>query len=82
MPQTNSSPSFPAWIEFTQKVSRPGCSRASTLFRCRFVREHLSILPVTVGLAMFPEDGQDLETLVSISNWQARESTLHAVQPG
>jgi len=39
-------------------------------------------LPVSVGLAMFPEDGQDLETLVSISNWQAREGKLHAAQPG
>jgi len=37
-------------------------------------------LPVMVGLAMFPDDGQDLETLVSISNWQARESSVHAVQ--
>ena len=39
-------------------------------------------LPVAVGLAMFPEDGQDLETLVSISNWQAREGKLHTAQPG
>jgi len=29
---------------------------------------------VTVGLAMFPEDGLDLETLVGISNWQTREN--------
>jgi diguanylate cyclase (GGDEF)-like protein len=42
----------------------------------------LVTLPVTVGLAMFPEDGQDLETLVSISNWQAREGKLQAAQPG
>jgi diguanylate cyclase (GGDEF)-like protein len=39
-------------------------------------------LPVTVGLAMFPEDGQDLETLVRIANWQARENKLHTAQPG
>jgi diguanylate cyclase (GGDEF)-like protein/putative nucleotidyltransferase with HDIG domain len=31
-------------------------------------------IPVSVGLAMFPEDGQDLETLVGISNWQVREN--------
>jgi diguanylate cyclase (GGDEF)-like protein len=39
-------------------------------------------LPVTVGLAMFPEDGLDLEALVRIANWQARENKLHTVQPG
>jgi diguanylate cyclase (GGDEF)-like protein/putative nucleotidyltransferase with HDIG domain len=39
-------------------------------------------LPVTVGLAMFPEDGQDLEALVRIANWQARENRLHTAQPG
>ena len=38
-------------------------------------------LPVTIGLAMFPEDGLDLETLISISNWQAREGTLQAANP-
>jgi diguanylate cyclase (GGDEF)-like protein/putative nucleotidyltransferase with HDIG domain len=38
-------------------------------------------LPVTVGLAMFPEDGLDLETLVGISNWQAREGKLHKASP-
>jgi diguanylate cyclase (GGDEF)-like protein/putative nucleotidyltransferase with HDIG domain len=38
-------------------------------------------LPVTVGLAMFPEDGLDLETLVGISNWQAREGKMQTAQP-
>ena len=33
-------------------------------------------LPINVGLAMFPEDGLDLETLIGISNWQARESNV------
>jgi diguanylate cyclase (GGDEF)-like protein len=42
---------------------------------------HIGI-PVTVGLAMFPEDGMNLEALVSISNWQAREGKLQTVQPG
>jgi diguanylate cyclase (GGDEF)-like protein/putative nucleotidyltransferase with HDIG domain len=35
-------------------------------------------LPVTVGVAMFPEDGLDLESLVGISNWQARETRLQS----
>jgi len=39
-------------------------------------------LPVTVGLAMFPEDGQDLEALVRIANWQARENRFHTAKPG
>ena len=38
-------------------------------------------LPVTVGISMFPEDGLDLETLVRIANWQARETTLRAAHP-
>jgi len=38
-------------------------------------------LPITVGLAMFPEDGQDLEALVRIANWQARENRLHTARP-
>jgi diguanylate cyclase (GGDEF)-like protein len=39
-------------------------------------------IPVTVGLAMFPEDGMTLESLVSISNWQAREGKLQTIQQG
>jgi diguanylate cyclase (GGDEF)-like protein/putative nucleotidyltransferase with HDIG domain len=39
-------------------------------------------LPVTLGLSMFPDDGMSLESLVSISNWQAREGQLQTVQPG
>jgi diguanylate cyclase (GGDEF)-like protein len=39
-------------------------------------------LPLSIGLAMFPEDGQDLETLLGISNWQARgDSKLRNVGP-
>jgi len=38
-------------------------------------------LPITVGLAMFPEDGLDLETLIGISNWQARESNVTTARP-
>ncbi|HZI85430.1 MAG TPA: HD domain-containing phosphohydrolase, partial [Pyrinomonadaceae bacterium] len=39
-------------------------------------------LPVSVGLAMFPDDGLDLESLVRIANWQARETKLHNAFPG
>jgi len=39
-------------------------------------------LPVSVGLAMFPDDGLDLESLVRIANWQARETKLHNASPG
>jgi len=38
-------------------------------------------LPTTIGLAMFPEDGLDLETLIGISNWQARENNVKNVRP-
>jgi diguanylate cyclase (GGDEF)-like protein/putative nucleotidyltransferase with HDIG domain len=38
-------------------------------------------LPTTIGLAMFPEDGLDLETLIGISNWQARENNVKTVRP-
>ena len=38
-------------------------------------------LPLTVGLAMFPEDGLDLETLIGVSNWQARESNVKTGLP-
>jgi diguanylate cyclase (GGDEF)-like protein/putative nucleotidyltransferase with HDIG domain len=38
-------------------------------------------LPITIGLSMFPEDGLDLETLIGISNWQARESNVTTARP-
>jgi diguanylate cyclase (GGDEF)-like protein len=39
-------------------------------------------LPLSVGLAMYPDDGLDLETLLGVSNWQAREDgNLRAVRP-
>jgi diguanylate cyclase (GGDEF)-like protein len=39
-------------------------------------------LPVAIGLAMFPEDGLDLESLLRIANWQARENKLQSTLRG
>jgi GGDEF domain-containing protein len=30
-------------------------------------------LPASIGLAIYPEDGSDLETLVSVVQWRLRE---------
>src|SRR5262249_22620971 len=34
--------------------------------------EHLS-LPASIGIASFPEDGPDIESLLSVAEWRVRE---------
>ena len=39
---------------------------------CRPADEHFS-LPVSIGIASFPEDGLNIESLLSVAEWRVRE---------